>query len=616
MKTLKKLFLNRSLKTRIIVFFTAFIFIVISLLTYLVYGYIFKMLKNHEHIIINDSLNYAQNKISFRIKNINQEFLNVFDNKVFQELYTKEKELKNSLHEKIIVESEYHDFFNDIRLRNRDILENVFLISANKGIYSDQYVDFFDINLFMNSDLYIKAMQEKNKAFYNFFPNNNFEVTLFRSFYFSTENTAQGSALHPGYTSKSNDDYSVLVFSLKKSYFYDILIPEREKRKVTAYIIDEFGVPIVSTGEPQETDNRVFLDILKKISSNNETFQETNIEGKKFGVYSSEIQGTGWKIVYLYDQNLLMKEAANVRLIAAFIFIISIVLVILIASLISSSVVNPIRKLGRFMDKALENNHQDEFIPKYNDEVAHLSRKFNFLLLRVSGLMKDIRKVEQQKRREELKALQAQINPHFLYNTLDTVYWMAMLDDNKKIAGIVSDLAGFFRLSLNKGEEITTVERELEHASKYMEIQKVRSGNQFDFTISADKQTLICQIPKLILQPLIENSVIHGFQGIDYHGEILIKTEIKDNILTFIVQDNGVGMEKSLVKYINDNQIKMNNKMGYAIANVIERITLYAGSDYGIKAKENSETGTCLYVTFPADFDSCKGDKNAENADC
>jgi len=172
--------------------------------------------------------------------------------------------------------------------------------------------------------------------------------------------------------------------------------------------------------------------------------------------------------------------------VAAVIFCIAVAAVFLIASFISQTVVSPIQVLAKSMDEAVENNMEVTFEPKYEDEIAVLGRKFSAMMERIAALMAKVKQVEEQKRVEELKALQAQINPHFLYNTLDMVYWMAKFDNNESIANLVTDLADFFRLSLNKGEDLTSVRREVEHVKKYLEIQKVRMDGKFDYEISMD----------------------------------------------------------------------------------------------------------------------------------
>ena len=209
---------------------------------------------------------------------------------------------------------------------------------------------------------------------------------------------------------------------------------EAKKRNTNVLILDEEGNVIVQEGNmdwmPQDDDGTLMQEMKDHLS---EKYQGELKKGR-IGVHMRPVSIAHWSIVYVYDMNILYKQAGQIRDAAWIIFGISVVVVFLIASFISGTVVKPIRVLGKAMDDAVENNMQVTFVPKYNDEIANLGRRFSALMKRVSELMVEVKRVEEQKRAEELKALQAQINPHFLYNTLDMVYWLAKMDHDDKIA--------------------------------------------------------------------------------------------------------------------------------------------------------------------------------------
>ena len=236
--------------------------------------------------------------------------------------------------------------------------------------------------------------------------------------------------------------------------------------------------------------------------------------------------------------NILYRQAGQIRHVAFIVFMISVVIVIMIATFISGTVVKPIQALAKAMD-AVGNNHMEvKFIPRYNDEIAYLGKKFSDMVQKIVDLMTEVKHTEEQKRVEELKALQAQINPHFLYNTLDTVYWMNKMDGNDNAADLVMDLADFFRLSLNKGGDITTVRNELEHVRKYMEIQRVRMEDRFDYEILCKDESLLeCRVIKLILQPFAENALLHGFDNLLWQGKITIEAKKEEENILFYITD-------------------------------------------------------------------------------
>ncbi|WP_207646334.1 cache domain-containing sensor histidine kinase [Cellulosilyticum sp. I15G10I2] len=605
--------MNRSLKFRMIFLYTLFSFFIIGVLSYFTYNYIVASLKNNEHVILQDSINYIEKQISFRIKNINQEFVDIFDNLAFQDLYIKSKNLNGSLADRLAVEIQYREYFNDIRLRNNDIVDSILMVMDHQKVFSDSHTPKLSYNAFQESIYHEYVMKNKNVIQYQAIGDTLKNICVLRSFYYTAEKSTGGTSLNPGYLSQNDQDYTTLMFYLKKNYLKQIIEKESEKRQTLIYIVSEEGEPIIESGSINESSFEDYRAVFMKNINEGEGFFETNKIGKSISVYYRTIEYANWKIIYVYDQNILYQKAGHVRVIASYIFIGAIFLVMLIASIISNSVVKPIRELGRSMDNALENQLTASFVPKYNDEIADLSKNFNVLLKRISELVENIRSVEKQKRRIELKALQAQINPHFLYNTLDTVYWLAMMDNHKHIADLISDLAGFFRLSLNKGQDITTVERELDHITKYIEIQKVRSNNSFDYHIEADPLVYSMRVPKLILQPLVENAIIHGFKSINYKGYIDIKVENKGEAICFQIEDNGIGLQREMIQQINSRNIKSEQNMGYAIGNVMERIVLYAGDQYGIQFDEEVSKGTRVLLTFPTQFSDGGGDRNHED---
>lgn len=599
---LKRYFMNRSLKTRITFLYTLFAITLVGAITFYTYSFTVDLLKKKESSILSDSLEYLEQKISTRLEAVNEEYINLFDDDKFLKLYLKSVGSKRDLAAQMELNNDFRDYFLDLRIRNHDLIKSVQLISSSSDVYSDEYNPLLNYEEFVKSPYYTLCMAEKNKILYcNPEPDSDY-FSILRSFYFMN-NPEEGSS-YPGvgYISENNDDYSTLIFFMKKSYLRKMIKEEAKKRNTSVLILDEEGNVVVQEGNLDWMDQDSDGTLMQEIKSHLSEKYQGELKKDRIGVHMRPVAISHWNIVYVYDMNILYKQAGQIRDVAWIIFGISVAVVFLIASFISGTVVKPIRVLGKAMDEAVDNNMQVAFVPKYNDEIANLGRRFSALMKRVSELMVEVKQVEEQKRAEELKALQAQINPHFLYNTLDMVYWLAKMNHDDKIADLVAALADFFRLSLNKGEDITTVSREIEHVKKYLEIQKVRMDGKFDYVIDMGQEVAERKVPKLILQPIVENSLVHGFENMSCQGLIEIKVWKEKNDIVFNIADNGCGIEKKLLTELNHGIYSGKESSGYAIGNVRDRLRLYAGSDYGVWFHEETECGTGVEIRFPYEF--------------
>lgn len=196
--------------------------------------------------------------------------------------------------------------------------------------------------------------------------------------------------------------------------------------------------------------------------------------------------------------------------------------------------------------------------------------------------------------------MQSQINPHFLYNTLDSIIWMIQSGEYKGAEQMVSSLAKFFRISLSQGKDIIPLEKELEHATSYLAIQNIRFKDKFEFSVQADKKLLHYLCPKLSIQPLLENAIYHGMEGVYDDGEITISVYEKDNLIHIDVSDNGLGMPEKVVEYIMHNRVISSKRgSGIGVRNVDERIKLIYGEQYGVTIESELDEGTTATIIIP-----------------
>ena len=207
-----------------------------------------------------------------------------------------------------------------------------------------------------------------------------------------------------------------------------------------------------------------------------------------------------------------------------------------------------------------------------------------------------------QEKESELRALQAQINPHFLYNTLDIIVWMIENEQKTEAVKVVTALARFFRISLSRGKSLITVKDELEHVRNYLMIQQMRFKNKFTYTIESDDEVLELASLKLMLQPLVENAIYHGMEYMDGDGEIFVRAWQEEKELYLEVRDNGLGMTEEQVESLFTDTAHVASKRGSGIGvrNVNERIKLYFGAEYGLSIESEPDEGTAVKIHLPA----------------
>lgn len=324
------------------------------------------------------------------------------------------------------------------------------------------------------------------------------------------------------------------------------------------------------------------------------------------GYYREKINGKDVLVTHYTskDQNLIFvsivpfKELINqvnvIRNMTIIVILLASFFAFIITYLISSKITTPIKKLTKLMQKVEEGNLDVVANVKRKDEIGALGRSFNSMISELKTLIEEVYKNQISRKEAELRALQAQINPHFLYNTLDVIYWTSRIEGAPKTGEIVNALAKLFRLALNKGNEITTVEKEVEHLQSYIIIQKMRYTEEPDIEVGVDPSIYHCKTIKLILQPLVENALIHGIGELDKKGVIKVTGKIEGEDILFEIIDNGVGMEVQRIKEIFEGDTE--EKKGYGIKNVDERIKLYFGEKYGIKIYSEKGKGTKVEV--------------------
>lgn len=326
------------------------------------------------------------------------------------------------------------------------------------------------------------------------------------------------------------------------------------------------------------------------------------IQGGSYQIRSELSPYTGWRTVGVFSMDEVMSSVNTIVYILFTCVIISLVLVVIVSFKFSRTLTNPIFKLKRLMKQAESGDLTVRFNFQHNDEIGELGQSFNHMIARIDQLIQMVYVEQENKRTAEMKSLQEQIKPHFLYNTLDTISWMARDYDAEDIVRLVDALTNMFRIGLSHGKDIITVKEEITHVSNYLYIQKIRYKDKLNYVIHVDESLYAVEVPKLILQPLVENAIYHGVKAKRGGGTITITGVPEGENLVFTVQDDGAGMLQEKVEELNRRMSErsvLDEKKSFGLFYIRERIQLCYGKGYGVHVESTLGEGTRVTITLP-----------------
>ena len=311
-------------------------------------------------------------------------------------------------------------------------------------------------------------------------------------------------------------------------------------------------------------------------------FSEKN-KNKNTYLYETQIENTNWNLRSLANTNDLVTLKKNFSHIVIIIFLVSLAFSSIITFIVITKILRPLIKLENHMQNFENNLREFHLSEKTGYEIQNLVEHFNVMVEKIKYL-----------REYEIKALHSQINPHFLYNTLDTIIWMAEFEDNEKVISITKSLANYFRLSLSNGHEKIPLKDEIMHTKEYLFIQKQRYEDKLSYFFNIEDESLLSiEVPKIIIQPIVENSIYHGIKNLSGNGIITIDVYRQNSTVNISVKDNGIGFEKA-------KQFKKSKTGGVGIQNVDKRIKFYYGKNYGVFINKDSKTeGAEVIIKIP-----------------
>jgi len=506
------------------------------------------------------------------------------------------------------------DRYNETIIQNdyyRELLNFLYSLERNKDIYR--------IGLYVSSDL---QFADERDHFFN-------RNSLAENSRISAEMEKSGEKLYwlpsgildPGHGVQQNlisalcrirnfenfnQTLGVCRIDLLERDVNDIIERARVTPSSLVALVNESKQVITSVGDPQLLNSSLqheeIINLLKKPEETQKR-AKIKIENQQGVLHHKDVKGTDWKLFLFIPDEDILSTTKSVKMETIAFVLVMFLLAYSFAIFISSTITSRIKKLVvQLKQTEIAGFRQSAVVLSGHDEIGQLGMKFNSMLVKISSLIEERYNLGKSVKGAELKALQAQINPHFLYNTLECIRWMTKENKSEEINQLLYLLAKFYRLSLSKGQEVIPLKDEIEHIKAYVQIQNIRFDNSIHLEIDIQDELLELSIIKLVLQPIVENSILHGIlEKSNEAGCIKIHANRLGEDLVITVADDGVGIEENNLKNIlNSGRRSIYN--GYGIKNVNERIKLYYGIQYGLEYSSIYGEGTTVRVRIPARF--------------
>lgn len=379
------------------------------------------------------------------------------------------------------------------------------------------------------------------------------------------------------------------------------------------YIISdsEGNIKIISVDDKDKTNivDQDFFSWIKEENQEGKTFQ---IDGEKYLITSAKIDTLGWFMIGVTPVNILTEEGEFMTLILYVVGFFAIVVAAMLSYFAAHTVTKPVSELADTMKQFGKGELNVSVAVRSSDEIGVLSATFNNMTKQIRDLVNKVYQVENDKRKYEFAVLQAQINPHFLYNTLSSVSALIKVQRSEDAFKMIHSIGQFYRTSLSSGRNLIPIRTEVENIKNYIEIQKMRYGDKIRYDISFDEDIMDIPIVKLTLQPIVENAIYHGVKNVSYQGEITIRGSREKEDVLIRVKDNGVGMDETTASQLLNAHMNQ-DKTSFGLYNVNQRLELYFMKPYGISVFTKPGEGTEIFVRIPG---VTKEERDEESTDC
>ncbi len=391
----------------------------------------------------------------------------------------------------------------------------------------------------------------------------------------------------------------ILLMDVEEDKLYEFIKNISLGKNGQIYIINKEGV-IMTSSEREKTSAKIEQPVFDIVNTGDAGYSYIDINGLKNVLIYDTSGRNGWKVAATIPLKDVLYQTGSIKMMAIVVGIVVIALSSTISFLISTKITKPIREMTKLVKVVAKGNLDVKYEARTNDELKDLSDGFNYMTSSLKELIGKVYIEEIQLKQAQLENLNAKINPHFLYNTLDTIYWMLVIAEQNEISNLVVALSDMLRYSISKSGDQVTVREELKQIDNYLYIQKTRFKDRLDVEYEVEEAANDCYIMKLLIQPIVENAIKHGLEFQSQKGLIIIKVYEKEEEIIIQIIDNGKGMSEREVKHLlNRADTSSLKKPGIGLNNVNERIKMFYGAKYGITVESKLGEGTCVNINVP-----------------
>jgi two-component system sensor histidine kinase YesM len=407
-------------------------------------------------------------------------------------------------------------------------------------------------------------------------------------------------ALFKLYGDRNTQIKGIILFALRESFFRDVLDKVKISNNGSLILLSREGMMSFKEIAPQYRINEVKLWELTR-GSDSGTITIKSRQGRKTTVIFNTLQANHWKIAAVFPVNDILNRADFIKFFTLSVVGFLILSALVLSNILARMITEPMTRLTKKVELVEAGDLDVPFEIEGADEIGILNRGIRGLLTQVKRLLTQVKQEQEQKHRAELAVLQAQIKPHFLYNTLDSIKQLCEMGENQNAARMIYALARLYRIGLGGGKEIISIREEVEYVRSYLVIQQMRYDDHFEYTVNVDPGLEGYTILKLTLQPLVENAIYHGIKQSHQKGEIRIRAFRSENTLCFEVSDTGPGLAPEKLRQLQRELAVEGGvrQSGFGLSNVQQRLRLHYGKEYGLEISSVAGKGMTVHVKIP-----------------
>lgn len=583
-----------KLRTKLFISYLLFIIVPLILFTLVTYSSFSEVIRNYVFFSVEKSFNMTFSYMSVKLNKVITTSEVTLRNENVKNIFSRSDKDYNII--------ENNKFINDVTgflssLQDSNDINRVILYVPSGNSYSVSSYYFRNLNDSQNKKWYDLMKNSPDNSIwcpYSYFDESDFEVV----------NSERERVLSLIQKVKNENNFAeeigLIRVDFKENSIKEIIKMSDSVKGSVTYIQNSDNINIIAS------DNQLFHKLEIPVSQlhidvgNEPVLQPAIINGEKVFYMVKKFRRTDWNLVTVIPYGEIVTRSQVLQKQILLIILLISTVAFAFAWLVAYSITRRISKLKNKM-KAVQHGELNSIIETHaRDEIGDLTRSYNYMIEKITELIDESYLAGIEVKNAELKVLQAQINPHFLYNTLDMINWLAKKNRPQDVEQVVTSLAMYYKLSLSKGREEITIADELEHISYYVQIQDMRFPGKINLIIDMDEEITRFLILKLTLQPIIENAIHHGIlKKAEKEGTIIIEGIVREGAIVIRVQDDGIGMSEDELSRLETSNYDEARFDGYGVKNVIERIKLFYGEEYGLSYKSINGKGTSVEIKIP-----------------